>query len=150
MFFIIANLPFLTITHLFGIETFLDSFRNPDSYQCIKTDKIPSSNAHGGFILVKKAVHENYSIRERDTILYYTTHDTIQQKVVYKIVSQNGVKRYYTISSNNDDLTGPIYDHQIIGKIKGWGENTVWNSLCIHIWDFSIESLNVIALFSAS
>jgi hypothetical protein len=148
VFFIIANLPFLTIIHLFGIETFLDSFRNPDSYHCIKTDKIPNNNAYEGYILLEKTDYRKNSIMERDTILYYTTKDTLQQRIVFKIVSENDVNRYYMISNNNEDITGPIYEHQIIGKIKARVENSVWNMLCIQIWDFSIDALNVITLFT--
>ncbi|KYK22213.1 hypothetical protein AYK25_07360 [Thermoplasmatales archaeon SM1-50] len=147
VFFLIVNLPFLTITHVFGIETFIDSFKYPNSYQFIKIDKISFLDANAGFILLEKANHQGYNIQENDIILYYTTHDTIQQKIINKTVSENGVNKYYTLTSYTTDSNTIVYEYQIIGKIKGNFDDTIWNTLCIYMWHFSIEKLNTISFF---
>lgn len=148
VFFIIVNLPFLTVTYLFGVETFIDSFKYPNSFQFIKTDNIPHLDMNAGFILYEKANHEGYMIQERDIILYHTAQDILQQSMVYRIVSENGVNRYYVIASDNDDLNTIVNEHQIIGKIKGRFDDTIWTIFCMYIWDLSVDNLNAISFFS--
>lgn len=147
-FFLIANLPFLTITHLFGIETFIDSYKYPCSYEYIKNDTLHTLNTSQGYILLEKPSHEGYSINKGDTILYLTKTETALQQVAYATTTENGCKMYYLMTNNRDTIHGPIYDHQILGKIIGRFDDTIWNTLCIQIWDLSVDNLNAIALFS--
>jgi hypothetical protein len=147
-FVIIANLPFLTITQLLGIDTFIDSFKHPDSYQYIKNDKIRFTDTKGGYLILEKPIDADYSIVKGDTILYRTTKDTLRYRVVDQINIQQGALTYYTVAINEDGPDGPIYDQQIIGKIKGRIDDNIWNTFSLQIWEFSIDNLNAAALFS--
>jgi hypothetical protein len=147
-FVIIANLPFLTITHLLGIDTFIDSFKHPNSYQYIKNDNIRFTDTKGGYVILEKTTDQDYSIVKGDTILYRTTKDTLRYRVVDQINIQQGVLTYYTAAINEDDLDGPIYDQQIIGKIKARIDDNIWNAFSLQIWELSIHNLNVVALFT--
>jgi hypothetical protein len=147
-FFIIANLPFLTISQFLGIDTFIDSFEHPNYFYYIKNEKIPSIDPHEGYVILEKPTYQGFSIEEGDTILYYTIKNTLQQKIVYQIRSDDGVKTYYTSTSNTDNLDAPIYEHQIIGKIRGRFEDNIWNAFCLQVWDLSIDNLNALALFT--
>ncbi len=146
-FFIIANLPFLTISQLVGIDTFIDSFKHPGSFYYIKNEKIHCMDVNGGYTILEKPTYQGFSIGEGDQILYHTIKDTLQQRIVYQIKSDDGIKTYYT-TSNTDNTEGPIYEHQIIGKIIGRSEDNIWNSLCLQLWDLSIDNLNALTLFS--
>ncbi len=148
VFFIMINLPFLTVTYLFGVETFVDSFKYPNSFQFIKTDDFLHLDTNAGFILYEKANHQGYMINERDTILYHTSQDILQQSMVYRIVSENGVTRYYVFTGDKETLDTIVNEHQIIGKIKGRFNDTIWTSLCLYIWDLSVDNLNAISFFS--
>jgi len=147
-FLIIANLPFLTITHLVGIDTFIDSFNHPDSYYYIKNERIQCMDVKAGYIILEKPTEQEFSVGEGDQILYYTMKDSLQQRTVYQIKSDDGITTYYTVASDIDTYDGPIYEHQIIGKIIGNPKDTIWISLCLQIWDLSIDHLNAMALFS--
>ena len=147
-FVIIANLPFLTMTQLLGIDTFLDSFQHPNSYQYLKNDKIDSPEQQKGYIILEKPTHQDYSIAQGDTILYRSTEETIECRSVYSIQVQHGEKTYYTTTPNEDDLEGPIFDYQILGKSTSVISDNIWNALSIHIWGLAIENLNAVALFT--
>jgi len=144
-FFLIANLPFLTISQFLGIDTFIDSFEHPNSFYYIKNDKINCLDPKGGYVILEKPTYQGFSIEEGDIILYHTTTDILQQKIVYQIKAEAGVKTYYT--SNTDYLDAPINEHQIIGKIRGRFEDNIWNTFCIQIWDLSIDNLNTFVFF---
>jgi len=147
VFFIIANLPFLTISQLVGINTFIDSFKHPGSFLYIKTEKIHYQDTNGGYIILEKLTSQGFSIAEGDRILYHTIKDTLQQRIVYQIKTDDGIKTYFT-TSGIDNNEGPIYEHQIVGKIIGNSEDNIWNSLCLQIWHLSIDNLNALTLFS--
>jgi hypothetical protein len=149
-FVIIANLPFLTMTQLLGINTFLDSFQHPNSYQYLKTDKISPPEEKQGYIILEKPTHQDYSIAQGDTILYRRTRETIECKIVYSIQTKHGEKTYYTTTPNQDELDGPVFDYQILGKSTGIIDDNLWNALSIHIWGLTIENLNAAALFTTN
>jgi hypothetical protein len=100
-----------------------------------------------GYIIFEKSTYQGLSIGEGDIILYYTINDTVEQRAVYQKTFENGIKTYYTITNNKDNVDGPIYDYQIIGKIKGRFDENIWNTLCVQIWDISIDNLNACSLF---
>jgi hypothetical protein len=148
VFVAIANLPFVTIAQLIGIDTFIDSFQHPDSYLYIKNDRKDVPGLEGGYTILERPTNQDYAIEKGDTILYYTASDVMQQRIVYQILIQQGMKTYYTAAINEERFDGPIYDQQIIGKIKGTIDDNIWNVLCLQIWDLSIEKLNAVTLFS--
>jgi hypothetical protein len=149
LFVICANLPFLTIANLVGFDTFIDSFHHPNSYLYMKNDNIQSINGRGGYLILEKPCYQGYEIAEGDTILYHT-HDTVQQTIVSHILVEQGLKTYYVTPNDEDDAASPIYEQQIIGKIKGMLDDNPWNIICLQIWDLSIDNLNTVALFSSS
>ncbi len=146
-FFFIANLPFLTISQLVGIDTFIDSFKNPSSFYYLKNDRIHSTDPTAGFIILEKPPYQGSSIKEGDRILCHTMKNTLQQRFVYQIITEDGIKTYYT-TSNTETSDGPIYESQIVGKIIGISEDNIWYALCLQVWDLSIDNLNALALFS--
>ncbi len=150
IFFISANLPFLTIANLLGIDTFIDSFQHPNYYHYIKNEKIQPVEAKGGYLIIEKPTSHGYSIKEGESILYYTAQGTAQQSIVYQIMCEKGIQTYYTMTSNENDIKGPIYEQQIIGRIKARFDDNLWNVFCLQIWEVSIDNLNAMALFSIS
>jgi hypothetical protein len=146
-FFLIANLPFLTISQLVGIDTFIDSFKHPSSFYYIKNDKTHSLDPTAGYIILEKPPLQEFAIKEGDSILCHTIKNTLQQRIVYQIKIEDGIKTYYT-TGNTDALDGLIYEHQIVGKIIGISEDNIWYALCLQVWDLSIDKLNAVALFS--
>jgi len=100
-----------------------------------------------GYIILEQPTYQGFSIQEGDHILYYTMKDSLQQNIVYQVESDDGNTIYY-ITSYTDNYDGPIYEHQIVGKIIGTSEDDIWNTLCLLLWDLSINNLNAFALFS--
>jgi hypothetical protein len=147
-FFLLANLPFLTMTHLLGIDTFLDSFEHPESYQYMKSDNVQFTERTGGYLVLQNPASEQFSIEKGDTLLYRTKDGAVECRSVYQVTLQRGIKTYYTTTVAEDELDGPIYDHQIIGKVTGIIDDNIWNALSLQIWDLSIENLNAVALFT--
>lgn len=146
VFVIIANLPFLTVTSLIGIDTFIDSFHHPESYLILKNERSEIPGLYAGYIILEKPTNQDYHIKQGDVILYYSLDNELQQQIVSMQNYEQGINTYYTILE--DRLDGPIYDQQIIGKIKGNLDENIWNALCVQIWDLSIDKLNLVALFS--
>jgi hypothetical protein len=146
-FVILANLPFLTISQILGIDTFLDSFQHPKSYQYLKDDKINGLEQKKGYLIFTTLSSQENPITEGDTILYRGSANTIEYRMVYSIHIHHGDKTYYTTTSNGEKLDGPIYNYQILGKTTGIIEDNLWNALSIHIWSLAIKNLNVVAFF---
>jgi hypothetical protein len=142
-FFIIANLPFLTMTQLLGMDTFLDSFEHPDSYRYLKNT---DSTAH--YLIIEKQTTQSNDFQTGDNIAYRTTGDKLVSRIINKITVQHGIISYYTTNPIGDDLDGPIFEEQILGKIKGTTQDNIWNALCLQVWDTSIHNLNAVELFT--
>ena len=100
-----------------------------------------------GFIILEKPPLQEYAIKEGDSILCHTIKNTLQQRFVYQIKTEEGIKTYYT-TSNTGALDGLIYEHQIVGKIIGTSDDNIWYAVCLQVWDLSIDKLNALALFS--
>jgi hypothetical protein len=148
LFLLIANLPFLTMTHVLGIDTFLDSFQHPESYQYLKSDKINLPEKKGEYLVLEKPTHVNYALSKGDNILYYAEDGALQCRSILQVHLHQGIKTYYTTTVQEDDLNGPIYDYQIIGKVTGVIEDNIWTSLSLQVWDLSIDNLNAVALLT--
>lgn len=150
VFLSIANLPFLTVTSFLGVGPFIDSFHHPESYIYLQSNRINLPDMRTGYIVLEKPTNQDYHITQGDIILYYTYGNELQQRVVDRIFSRQGMTLYYTAIDSQDILDGPIYDHQIIGKIIGTIDETIWNTLCLQLWELSIDKLNVVTMFSHS
>jgi hypothetical protein len=147
-FFIIANLPFLTITNILGIDTFIDSFHHPTNYLLIKNNKILNNGKNQAYLIVEKTTDNSANIQEGDVILYHSSKDIVQQGQVCQLAFEKGIMTYYTLTNTDRIIQGPLYNYQILGKITGSTDDTVWNVFCLQIWDLSINNLNAVALFS--
>lgn len=143
IFFIIVGLPFLTITQIIGMNTFLDSFENPESYVCFKDngDWLGTKTKESEYIIIQKSSHPDLLIEESDTILYYTSKGNIFCSEISCIKNRGSITSYY--AKNNNE---PIYKSQIIGKIISVVDDNIWNTISIKIWETSIYNLNIRAL----
>jgi hypothetical protein len=147
IFLMIANLPFLTVAHLMGMEVFIESFHYPDSYQCIKTYEACNQTIPRGYLILEMPTNQHFLIQNGDTILYRTGEGAVRCEPVQNVALRQGTAIYYTLTPVQGDITGPIYDTQILGKVTGTIDDNIWNALCLQIWDFSTKNLNAITYF---
>jgi hypothetical protein len=138
------------MTHLLGIEVFLDTFQHPGSYQYIKNDNVPDLKSQQGYIILQKSSSLSDSIVQGDTILYQSAKKTIECRIVYSIQIQNGEKTYYTTTPDENNLDGPIFGYQILGKTTAIIEDNFWNALSLQVWGLVIEHLNVMSFLNNS
>ena len=144
IFVFIATLPFISITQIIGIDTFLDSFENPEHYVCLQ-DKNNSLNLDiqkGGYVIVQKSSHPTFYAKASDYIIYNKINGEIACNKINSINTIGALKIYY-VSEQNDPSTQPIYDLQIIGKVVNIIDNNIWNSISISLWEISINNLNI-------
>jgi hypothetical protein len=142
IFLVIANLPFLTVVQTIGINSFLDSFQHPDTYRWIKNYENDNDTKGGGYIILQRPTHQDLNIKNGDTILYQTFEGSVKCEPVLDVELRQGATVYYTTTPAQDDIKGPIYDTQILGKVTDIVDNNIWNAFCLQIWDFSIKNLN--------
>jgi len=147
LFVIIANLPFLTMVHLMGMDMFLASFQHPEMYQFLKIQSGSNLTLPGGYLLLEKTASNDFLIRKGDTILYRTGEGAVRCEPVLSVEVRQGITVYYTTTSEQDDITGPIYDTQVLGKVTNTIGDNLWYALCLRVWDFSIQHLNAYHLF---
>lgn len=146
----IANLPFLTVVQLIGINTFLDSFQHPDTYQSIKNYEKDNDTVGRGYLILQRSTHQDFSVKNGDTILYRTLEGSVKCESVLDVELRQGATIYYTTTPVQDEIKGPIYNTQILGKVTDIVDNNIWNTLCLQIWDFSIRNLNVNVYFGST
>jgi hypothetical protein len=148
VFIIIANLPFITITQLIGMETFLDSFDNVQSYQYFKGNILDGDDLDGKYIVLQKTSHPEFSILTGDEIFYLKDEGGLMCRKVYSIGKQGSFNKYYTINFDGDINEEPVYENEVIGKVVSLVDNNIWNALSLKVWDASINNLNAAALFT--
>ena len=147
-FIALVNLPFITITQLVGMDTFLDSFDNPDSYQYFKTNKLDLTIPNEGYIVLQKTSHPDFAPIAGDTIFYLKDEGGLMCREIYHGSDRESMKKYYIINFDDEIDIDPIYEYQIVGKIVSTIDNNIWNKLSLEIWDASINNLNAVALFT--
>lgn len=150
IFILIVNLPFLTITQLVGMETFLDSFEHPESYQYINSDTLDIDEINRDYIVLQKPSHPDFSIVKGDEIFYLNDEGGLMCSPVYYVNNERVTKRYYTIDFNDKLNAEPVYEYQIIGKVVCFIDDNIWNTLSLKIWDMSVNNLNAVALFTGN
>ena len=63
LFLAVANLPFITIVQVTGLDIFLDSFENPSYYLYLEyNNSIGNMETKHSYIIVQKSSHPNFSI----------------------------------------------------------------------------------------
>ena len=150
VFFIVANLPFITVTQTIGLDTFLDAFEKPNYYYCIKGSGVsmkPSIN-DGDYIILQKSSHPDFDVTEGDIILFIKENGQSVCHRVYDISRISSITKYHTKGDNNKLADKPIYESQISGKIVNVLDNNIWNMISTEIWDASIHDFNIAALFT--
>lgn len=150
IFISLINLPFITSAQIIGIETFFDSFEQPEYYICIenKNNIVQSSAQEGDFIIIQKSSHPSFEINDNDDIIYVKEGGNLVCSRIHHSIKIGSIKKYYTVNENNQVSNNPIYEFQIAGKIIKTVESNPWNSLSIKIWDISIRELNINALLA--
>lgn len=146
---ITVNLPFLTLTQIFGINNFIDSYNNPEDYQYYKVNDLSIKKNENSLIVIQRTAHPDFEINEGDEIFHLFDEGGLLVSTVYKITQNGPVKRYYVLNFDNVIESEPIYDFQIIGKVVNRIDNNPWNSLTLKIWDISKNNLNAVALLSS-
>jgi hypothetical protein len=143
IFLSITALPFLTLTNVIGIDTFLDSFENPENYTYFKNNKYLQSTKikDRNYIIIQKSDHPSFQIQEGDTIMYCTVNGEIACHKIYQIYGDETLKKY-SIQEKN-----VVYGDQIIGKVIKTLDNNIWNEFVINIWNLAINELNIRVLF---
>ncbi|MEF8878889.1 MAG: hypothetical protein V5A64_00680 [Candidatus Thermoplasmatota archaeon] len=143
IFFIIITLPFLNITQTLSIDTFIDSFENPEEYICLhNTNLIKSTKEKENYLIIEKATNSNFQIKKHDQIIYLKDSGEIACSRVLHASKINNVKRYY-ITNDQKTQIQTVYRSQIVGKIIKNMDDNLWNTISINIWDISIHNLNI-------
>lgn len=147
IFTVISVIPFIHITEIIGLETFLDSFENSHNYLCIQDKKnMFELNTYGDYIIIQKPSHPDFKIDESDLILYCNYDGIISYTKVNHINSIASMKRYYIEEQNEEIGNNIIFDNQILGKIVYIIDDNILNSISIKIWETSINNLNLRSL----
>jgi len=148
IFIIIANLPFITAANILSVDTFLDSFENPEFYISVKNDNkiIKTDFKEGDYLIIQRANHPDFKIKDKDEIIYVKDEGDIVCNQVLESKSIGSIKMYYTKEDNKKDKNEPIYETQIVGKIIKSIDDNLWNSISMEIWKISINDLNINAM----
>jgi len=145
IFLIVASLPFLTMTQIIGMETFLDSFEHPESYICLENNgkMFGTKTESGEYILLQRASHPDFKIKESDTVIYCNYNGEIAcSQIKEKEYYMSSIKRYSPINSNKQEGE-IIFENQIIGKVVKTIDENLWTALSIKLWEISIYNLNI-------
>jgi len=149
LFFVMLSIiPFLSVTNLLGMETFLDSFENPDSYMFLKNSNgYLASNIKGSsFIIIKRSNHPEFDVKEWDTVLYSSSSGDISCNTIEHIYSIGPLKRYKLKGNDIKEYSETIYEEQIIGKVVKTLDNNIWNTFSLELWSITIDNLNICSL----
>jgi hypothetical protein len=147
IFTLISCLPFIYVTELIGIETFLDSFENSDKYICIQDRQNNlESNTFGDFLIIQKASHPDFKIEKCDLIIYSDNEGDITFSKINNINSISAMKRYYVEKDTCELGKNIIFENQILGKIIEIVDENILNSISVKIWETSIHNLNIRSL----
>jgi hypothetical protein len=144
VFICLTALPFITVTNILGIETFLDSFENPDSYVCYKDsgNLVGLKTDSDRYILLQKTNHPDFNIEKSDIVLYCKIDGEIACEEVSSITGIGNFRRYLTKNYLEYDEE-VIYQSQIIGKVIKIIDNNIWNEMSLKIWEISINNLKI-------
>jgi flagellar hook assembly protein FlgD len=137
--------PFLSITNLVGMDTFIDSFENPDSYVYIKNMNgfFVSNVEKASYVIIQKTGHPDFNIRESDTVIYSSITGEIVCNKIEHINNIGPINRYKIKASYFEENSETIFEDQIIGKVVKVVNDDMWNTLLIKAWGATIYNLNI-------
>jgi hypothetical protein len=147
VFIALANLPFLTLTQILGMDMFLDTFSNADAYDYLKSDQFELNEFNNSYVVIQKTSHPDFSITGGDQLFYLKDEAGLLCRTVIQASNIDENRRYYTITFDQE-MKEIVFEHQIVGKIVSIVEDNLWNSLSLQIWDVTINNLNAAALFT--
>ena len=114
IFLTFAILPFISATQTMSMDTFLDSFENPEFYICIDSNNhlIQSAANDGDYIIIQKSSHPEFNLENNDNIIYIKNQGELACELIHHTNFIGGIKRYYTTDENNQLNEKPIYEGQ--------------------------------------
>ncbi|UCC20505.1 MAG: hypothetical protein JSV62_04235 [Promethearchaeota archaeon] len=143
VFILLLSMPFITIINITGVDIFLDSFKNPESYCYFKSSNEIKGikNQDKSYLIIQNIVHPDFDIQKNDVILYCN----LKGEIIYsQMIQINGVdyfKKYYIDEENA--INNSILNCQIVGKIIKKVESNIWNYLSLSLWEISTDYLNI-------
>ena len=145
IFVLLLSLPFISITNTIGMNTFLDSFENPENYVCIKdSDNIlKATSSDNSFLIIQKISHPDFDIEENDEIIYFTRTGDIICSKINEVTGIGAFTTYYVENEKQNVYTQPILESQIVGKVIKKLDDNPWNILSVTLWETSITKLNI-------
>jgi len=141
----VVSVPFVSITNMVGMETFLDSFERPDSYIYLKNvnEYIITNLKKSSYIIIQKTDNPETEIKETDTVVYSKITGELACNKINQINSIGPIKRYEIKSSFFKEDSETIYEDQIIGKVVKIVDDNIWNALLMKIWSITTFNLNI-------
>ena len=148
VFLVIASIPFISISQMIGIDTFLDSFENSEYYLCFQDeDGLYATNTNDkDYVIIQESSHPGFSAEKNDFIIYLTNDNELSCSRIYHITSIGTTKRYHT--QDKESIGHHVLENQVLGKIIKVVDDNILNSISISVWEISINNLNIRALFS--
>ncbi len=146
LFFLIVNLPYLTITCSMGTEFFFETFEQPDNYKYIHcTPKLTNQHSHT-YLLIQKPTAEHYHLQEGDHVCYITDTGFLATKQISCININTPTPKYYLHTTTENQELETIYHHQILGKVITTIDENIWTTISLDLWEASRQNLNAVAL----
>ena len=138
-----ASLPFIMATNVLGIDAFLDSFENPESYTYIKkSDSISGIVTNQEkYIIIQKSGHPHFEVKETDTVLYFNFEGCLTCNEIIEINGVGTFARYYIEEDNDSEKL--VFNNQIVGKVIKVLDDNIISDLSLKIWEISIGNLNI-------
>jgi uncharacterized membrane protein len=148
LFLVISSIPFISITQMIGIDTFLDSFENSEYYHCFKDEVglYAANTIDKDYLLIQESRHPDFSAEKNDYIIYLTNDNELACNRVYHVSSIGKIKRYHT--QDKKFIGHHVLENQVLGKVIKVVDENIWNSISISIWEISIQNLNIRALIA--
>jgi hypothetical protein len=148
LFLVIASIPFVSITQMIGIDTFLDSFENSDYYLCFKDeDGVYATNTNEkDYVIIQESSHPDFSAGKDDYIIYLTKDNELNCNRIYHVTSIGTFKKYHV--QDNSFIGHYVLENQVLGKVIRAVDENIWNSIFISVWEISIHNLNIRALIT--
>jgi hypothetical protein len=148
LFLVLASIPFISISQMIGIDTFLDSFENSEYYLCLQDDDglYAINNNEKDFVIIQESKHPDFSAEKNDYIIYLTNDNELVCSRVYHISCIGTNKRYHT--QDKESIGQHVLENQVLGKVIGLVDDNILNSISISLWEISINNLNIRALIS--
>jgi len=140
----ILSFPFITMTDIIGIDSFIDSFENPENYILINNEKFSSDifQSEEKYIIIQKNSHPDFNIDKKDKVIYFTETGEICSSQILDITA-TGAYFKYKIKNHEDINSESIYNYQIIGKIIKTIDDGFLNTLSLKLWEASISNINI-------